>query len=116
MFLVTQLLQLAQVKIEDLPPDLVDALPDDVLQQLKDGVLDKIPADVINSLPGAIQDKIPDGLIQAAAVDTTFGKILLAIAILAVIGFIIGVVKSAVKWMIYSAILAVVAWYLFFQQ
>ena len=38
------------------------------------------------------------------------------IGILAVIGFVFGVIKSAVKWMMYSAILGVVAWYFFFQM
>ena len=41
---------------------------------------------------------------------------LLAIGVIAVVGFIFGVIKSAVKWMIYSAIVGVAAWYFFFQQ
>ena len=112
----TQYVPFAQVDIEDLPPEVIDSLPDDVVQQIKDGLLDKIPDDIVDSLPGAVQDKIPEGLIEAAAANTAFTKVLLAIGVLAVIAFIFGVVKSAVKWMIYSAILGVGAWYFFFQQ
>ena len=111
-----QYLPLAQVDIEELPPEVVDSLPDDIVQQLKDGVLDKIPDDIVDSLPGAIQDKIPDGLLEAASSNPVFTRVLLVIGVLAVVGFIFGVIKSAVKWMLYSAIVGVAAWYFFFQQ
>jgi hypothetical protein len=55
-------------------------------------------------------------LLEAAASNPAFTRVLLVIGILAVIGFIFGVVKSAVKWMLYSAIVGVAAWYFFFQQ
>jgi len=109
-------LPLAQVNIDEIPPEVVDELPPDVVEQLEDGVLDKIPDDVVDSLPDAIQDKIPDGLLEAASSNPAFTKVLLGIGVLAAIGFIFGVVKSAVKWMLYSAILGVAAWYFFFQQ
>jgi len=112
----TRYMQLAQVDVEELPIDVVESLPDDVVQQLKDGVLDKIPDDIVESLPDAIQSKIPEGLLEAASSNPAFARVLLAIGVLAVIGFVIGVVKSAVKWMIYSGILGVAAWYFFFQQ
>ncbi|MDJ0923073.1 MAG: hypothetical protein QNJ77_00815 [Acidimicrobiia bacterium] len=107
---------LAQVDIDELPPEVVDSLPDDIVQQLKDGVLDAIPEDIVDSLPSAVQDKIPEGLLEAASSNPTFTKVLLVIGVIAVIGFIFGVVKSAIKWMIYSAIVGVAAWYFFFQQ
>jgi hypothetical protein len=113
---VTQHLPYAQVDIDDIPSDVVDELPTDIVEQLEDGVLDKIPDDIVDSLPDAIQDQIPEGLLEAASSNPTFTKVLLAIGVIAVIGFVFGVVKSAVKWMIYSAILGVGAWYLFFQQ
>jgi hypothetical protein len=106
----------AQVDVEDLPPEVIDSLPADVVRRLNDGILDSIPEDVINSLPTSVQDKIPDGLLEAASSNPTFTKVLLAIGVIAVIGFIVGVLKSAVKWMIYSAIIGVAAWYFFFQQ
>ena len=112
----TQYMPFAQVDIDELPPEVVEELPEDIVQQLKDGVLDKIPDDVFDSLTGAVQDKIPEGLVEAAAANSTFTKVLLVIGVLAVIAFVFGVIKSAVKWMIYSAVLGVGAWYFFFQQ
>ncbi|MCP3998056.1 MAG: hypothetical protein GY722_23795 [bacterium] len=108
-------LPLAQVEIEDLPPEVVDELPADVVDQIKDGLLDKIPEDVVAELPATIQDKIPEGLFEAASSNPGLTKVLLVIGVLAVIGFVFGVIRSAVKWMIYSAILGVAAWYFFFQ-
>ncbi len=107
---------LAQVEIEDLPPEVVEELPTDVVDQIKDGLLDKLPEDVVSELPQSIQDRIPEGLLEAASSNPAFTRVLLIIGILAVIGFVFGVVKSAVKWMLYSAILGVAAWYFFFQQ
>jgi len=113
---MTLSLPFAQVDIDDLPPDVIDELPPDIVQQLKDGVLDKIPDNIVDSLPTSIQDNIPDGLLEAAASNTAFTKVLLAIGFLAVLGFVWGIFRSAVKWMVYSAILGVGSWYLFFQQ
>lgn len=112
----TQYLPLAQITIDEVPPEVVDELPDDVVQQIKDGLLDKLPDDVVESLPDAIQSKIPEGLLDAASSNPTFTKVLLVIGVLAVVGFVVGVIKSAVKWMFISGILGVVAWYFFFQQ
>jgi len=33
--------------VEDLPPEVIDALPDDIRQEIIDGVRDKIPVDVV---------------------------------------------------------------------
>lgn len=113
---ILQLAVLAQVQIEDLPQEVVDNLPPDVVDQIKKGLLDKIPDDVVSNLPASIQDKVPSGLLEAASSNPTFQKVLLAIGVLAVIGFVVGLLKSAIKWMLISAVLAVAAWYFFFQQ
>ena len=111
----SQYLPFAQVEIGDLPPEVVEELPPGVVDQIKDGLLDKIPEDVVSELPASIQDKIPEGLLEAASSNPALARVLLVIGVLAVLGFVFGVVKSAVKWMIYSAILGVAAWYFFFQ-
>lgn len=113
---ISQYMPLAQMELEDLPPEVVDQLPSDVVDQIKDGLLDKLPDDVVSQLPSSIQDKIPDGLLEAASSNPTFQKVLLALGVLAVLGFVYGIIKSAVKWMLISGILAVGAWYFFFQQ
>lgn len=113
---IAQYPPLAQIDIEDLPPEVIDSLPASVVRRLNDGVLDSIPEDVYNTLPASVQEKVPDGLLEAASSNSAFTKVLLAIGVIAVIGFIFGVVKSAIKWMLYSAIIGVAAWYFFFQQ
>jgi hypothetical protein len=113
---ILQLAVLAQIQIEDLPPEVVNELPKDVVDQIKNGLLDKIPDDVVSQLPASIQDKIPSGLLEAASSNPAFQKVLLGIGVLAVIAFVVGLLKSAVKWMVISAVLAVGAWYFFFQQ
>jgi hypothetical protein len=113
---ILHLAVLAQISIEDLPPEVVDKLPTEVVDQIKKGLLDKLPNDVVSQLPASIQDKIPSGLLEAATSNPTFQKVLLAIGVLALIGFVVGLLRSALKWMIISAILAVGAWYLFFKQ
>lgn len=109
-------LQVAQSQLDKLPPDVVDSLPANIVQQLRDGVIDKIPDSVVNKLPVSIQDKIPAGLLEAAAANPGFTKVLLGIGILAVLGFVWGVFRRAVKISVYSGIAAAVAWYFFFQQ
>jgi hypothetical protein len=113
---ILHLAPLAQIELDDLPPEVVDELPSEVIDQIQDGLLDKLPDDVVSQLPDSVQDKIPEGLLEAATSNPTFQKVLLAIGVLAVLGFVIGLLKSAVKWMIISGILAVGAWYFFFQQ
>jgi hypothetical protein len=107
---------LAQVDVEELPTEVVESLPDDVVQRLRDGVIDAIPNDIVDTLPASVQDKIPDGLLEAASSNPALTRVLLVVGVLAVVGFVFGVIKSAVRWMIYSAIVGVAAWYFFFQQ
>ena len=102
--------------MDDLPHDLVHDLPNEVVEQIKDVLLDKIPDDDVSEHHASKQDKIPQGLLEADSTNPTYTKVLLVIGLLAVAGFVFGVIKSAVKWMIYSAILGVVAWYFFFQM
>ena len=41
---------LAQVDIEELPPEVIDALPRDVVRKLREGALDVIPEAVVELL------------------------------------------------------------------
>jgi hypothetical protein len=59
---------------------------------------------------------LPFAQVDLAASNSAVTKVLLAIGVLAVLGFVWGIFRSAVKWMVYSAILAVGSWYLFFRQ
>ena len=81
--------------VDQLPPDVVDRLPEDIVTQLEDGSLDQIPEELVEQLPASIQDRIPDGLIDAASDNPTFAILLVVVGVLAVLGFIWGVTKSA---------------------
>jgi len=105
-----------QDAIEDLPPEVVDQLPDDVVQQLRDGVIDKIPEDVVDRLPDSMQDQIPEGLVDFASSNTGLAIALAVIGVVAVLGFIWGVQKAALKAVVFFGVVGAVTWFLFFQQ
>ena len=110
--------------VEDLPPEVVEELPSDVLQNLRDGVIDKIPEDVVDSLSDSARetlvdqfpDFVPESVIDAVASNPGLAVVLAIIGVLAVAGFAWGITKAATKAMIFFAIAAVVAWFLFSQQ
>ncbi len=105
-----------QSSIEDLPPEVVEELPDDVLTDLRDGIIDKIPEDVVERLPDGVQDKIPDSLVEFASTNTGFAAFLAVVGVLAVVGFVWGIVKSALKAVVFFGVVGAGAWFLFFQQ
>ncbi|MDJ0960355.1 MAG: hypothetical protein QNJ88_06835 [Acidimicrobiia bacterium] len=111
-------------EVEDLPPEVVDELPSDVVQDLKDGVIEKIPEDVLDSLSESARDTlvdqfpdfVPEGFIEAVASNPTLAVVLAIIGVLAVAGFVWGITKAAMKAVVFFALAAVVAWFLFAQQ
>lgn len=64
----------------------------------------------------AFQESDSEGLFDRISSSSTLTKVLLVVGVLALAGFIFGIVKSAVKWMFISAIIGVAAWFFFFQQ
>jgi hypothetical protein len=101
--------------LDRLPQEVIDRLPDDIVRQLRDGVIDQIPEDVVDRLPDSVADRIPSGLIDFASSNPTMAVILAVIGVLAILGFIYGVMKSAVKVMLFSIVAGVAAWWFFFQ-
>ncbi len=116
MSISTQVRSWFQGGVEDLPPDVIDQLPDDVVQKLRDGVIDKIPEDVVDRLPESIQDRIPEGLVDFASSNTGLAIALAVIGVIAVLGFVWGVQKAALKAVVFFGVVGAVAWFLFFQQ
>ena len=98
-----------QSVVDKIPEEVLERLPDDIRQQLEDGVIDKIPQDVIDKLPEGLRDSVPTGLIDAASANPLFA----VIGVLALIGFGFGVAKSAVKAIVFFALLAAIAWFFF---
>lgn len=109
-----------QSGVEDIPDDLVDDIPPDVLEKLRDGVIDRIPEDVVEDLKARfgenVVDRLPPDLVQFATDNPTLAAIFAIIGVLAIIGFIWGVVKSALKVAIFWGAVAALAWFLFAQQ
>jgi len=111
-------------EVEDLPPEVVEELPSDVLRDLKDGVIEKIPEDVLDSLSDSARDTlvdqfpdfVPEGFVEAVASNPGLAVVLAIIGVLAVAGFVWGITKAAMKAVVFFALAAVVAWFLFAQQ
>lgn len=100
-----------QSVVDNIPEEVLDRLPEDIRQQLEDGVIDKIPEDIVDTLPEGIRDSIPPGLIEAASSNPLFA----VLGVLALGGFIYGVVKSAMKAAIFFGVIAALAWFFFFK-
>lgn len=98
-----------QSVVDNIPEEVLERLPEDVRQQLEDGIIDKIPQDIIDGLPEGIRDSIPSGLIEAAGSNPLFA----VLGVLALGGFVYGVVKSAMKAAIFFGLVAALAWFLF---
>lgn len=108
--------QTAADNTEGIPEDVLERLPADIVQKLKDGIIDRIPEDIVDALPDQVADRIPANLIDFASSNPTLAVILAIIGVLAVIGFVYGVMKSAMKVVVFSGVAAALAWYFFFQQ
>ena len=105
-----------QSVVDDLPQDVVDELPEDVITDLRDGVIDKIPEDVVDRLPEGVRDQIPDSLVEFATGNPGFAAFLAVVGVIAVIGFVWGIAKSAIKAVLFFGVVGAAAWFLFFQQ
>jgi len=104
------------IDADDLPQEVIDALPEDIRQEIVDGVRDQIPEDVVEQLTPDIADQIPDSLVGAATGNPGLTAVIVVIGILAVLGAIWGAVKGFLKVAIGLGILAAVVWWYFFAR
>ena len=98
-----------QSVVDKIPEEVLEKLPEDIRRQLEEGVIDKIPQDIIDKLPEGLRDSVPSGLIDGASANPLFA----VIGVLALIGFGYGVMKSAMKAVVFFALLAAIAWFFF---
>jgi len=101
---------------EDLPPEVLDALPDDIRQEIIDGVRDQIPEDVIADLRPDLADQVPDSLVGAAASNPGLTAVIIIIGVLAVMGAVWGAIKGFLKVAVILGVLAAIAWFWFFAR
>ncbi|MDW3176547.1 MAG: DUF4414 domain-containing protein [Acidimicrobiia bacterium] len=99
--------------VDDLPPEVIDALPADIRQEILDGVRDQIPEEVIQDLRPDIADKIPDSLVDAGASNPGLTAVIVVIGLLAVAGAVWGAVKGFLKVAIGLGLIAAVVWWYF---
>lgn len=113
-----------QQVVEEIPLEVIDELPPDVVQRLKDGVIDRIPDDVYENLSQTAKDAlldrvpdfVPDSVINAVSNNPGLAAVLAIVGVIAVIGFMYGVAKSAFKAIVFFGVLAALAWYFFAQN
>jgi len=101
-------------EIEALPEELRQRFPG-VVDDLREGVIDEVPDAVLNQLPQSVVDRIPTDLL-ASGVNTTFVIILVAIAVIAVMGFFYGMAKAAVKAAMFFLVIGGIAGVLLYTQ
>jgi hypothetical protein len=99
--------------VDDLPQEVIDALPADIRQEILDGARDRIPEEVIDDLRPDIADQIPDSLVGAASSNPSLTAVVVIIGLLAVAGAIFGAVKGFLKVAIGLGLIAAVVWWYF---
>ncbi|MGI9606618.1 MAG: hypothetical protein ACR2P0_10810 [Acidimicrobiales bacterium] len=102
--------------VQDLPPEVLDALPDDIRQEILDGARDKIPTEVLEDLRPDLADQVPLGLVDAASTNPGLTAVIIVIALLSVAGAVYGAIKGFLKVAIVLGVIAAIAWYWFFNR
>ena len=102
--------------VDDLPQEVIDALPADIRQEILDGARDQIPEDVVAELTPDIADQIPDSVVGAASSNPGITAVIIIIGLLAVAGAVWGAIKGFLKVAIGLGVLAAVVWFWFFAR
>lgn len=113
------LVEVAQAEIdptEEMAPELLDRLPDNIVEDLRDGTIDKIPESIVEELPPGLADQVPDDLIASATSNPLIAIALVSVGVFSVLGAVWGVVKGLIKLAVVLAIVAAVAWFWFFAR
>jgi len=103
--------------------DLTDQIPAEVLAELearepdivaglRDGSLEEIPQSVVDALPQGLKARVPTDLI--AGTSGTFIAILIIVGVLAIAGFLYGMMKAAIKAALFFGVVAAIAFFLLF--
>lgn len=100
--------------IDDLPPEVVEDLPPSIIDQIREEGLETLPDNIIDRLPETVVDRIPSEFLDVASTNAAPTAILVIVGILALVGFIYGVAKSAFKAALFFGVVAAGAWFWFF--
>ena len=99
------------IDAEDLPQDVIDALPDTIREEILSGARDSIPEDVVADLTPDIANQIPDSLVGAAAGNPGLTAVIVVIALLSLGGAVMGAIKGFMKVAIILGLIAAGAWF-----
>lgn len=101
--------------LEQLPPEVIDALPPDIVAQLRSGELDRIPAETLEELRPDLADRVPDSVAEVASENPGLAVVLVLIGVASILGAIWGAMKGFVKVALFFGLIAAVAWFVFFR-
>ena len=102
--------------VDNLPQEVIDALPDDIRQEILDGARDQIPEDVVADLTPDIANQIPDSVVGVASSNPGLTAVIVIIGLLAVGGAIWGAIKGFLKVAIGLGVIAAIVWFWFFAR
>lgn len=102
--------------VDDLPQEVIDALPDDIRQEILDGARDQIPEDIVADLTPDIANQIPDSVVGVASSNPGLTAVIVIIGLLAVGGAIWGAIKGFLKVAIGLGVIAAIVWFWFFAR
>lgn len=102
------------IGVEDLPQEVIDALPDDIREEIISGARDQIPEDVVEQLTPSIANQIPDGVVSTAVDNPGTSAILVVLAVLFVAGTIWGLIKGFIKLALLLGVVALGLWFFVF--
>ena len=100
--------------IDDLPPDVLEDLPPSIIDQIRDEGLETLPDEILDRLPDTVVDRIPTEFLDVASSNPALTAILVIVGLLAIVGFMYGVAKSAFKAALFFGVIAAGAWFWFF--
>ena len=100
--------------IDDLPPEVVEELPASIIDQIRDEGLETLPDEILDRLPDTVVDRIPTEYLDVASNNPALTAILVIVGLLAIVGFMYGVAKSAFKAALFFGVIAAGAWFWFF--
>lgn len=101
--------------LDQLPAEVIEALPPDIVEQLESGAIDRIPAETLEELRPDLADRVPDSVAEVASDNPGLAAVMIIIGIAAVFGAIWGAMKGFLKVTVVLGIVAAVAWYLLFR-
>lgn len=92
-------------------PDGMDCVDPDLLEKLRNGSISKLPEKALDCVPADVRDRIPDHLIDFASANPTLTLVMVAVGVVAVLGFLYKLAKRAFLAALGFGAVAAAAWW-----